>query len=1097
MIRLSLRRPVAVGMLYLALAVLGAVAWWRLPIELLPETELPRLTVRASWPGASPEATEAFLTAPLEAAVQQVRGVERVRSVSEARNGVGLASVEVEFARGTALDFARLELSERLAALEEALPREAAPPRVEAYVPQEFREQQRPFLRYTVSGPYTPEALRQLVEERIAPELRQLRGVAAVVASGGRQRLLEIELDEARVLALGLTPEAVRRRVAGLELVREAGAVHAGGRRLAVAIRQAAGSAAEVRRLPVLADRGRVVRLQDVARVRDDYEDAYSFYRIDGRPAVSFEVFREIGSNALTVADRAKAHLAGRAAGLPPGVRLILDDDESAAVRAQLGDLRDRALVGALIVFGVLLLFLRSARAAGVVFASIAFSVLLTLNLVYFGGLSLNVLTLMGLAMGFGLIIDNAVVVLETIQRRLEAGEPVDRAAEGGAREMLLPVLAATLTTVIVFVPFVYLQGELRLYYLPLALVVGFTNLASLFVSFSFTPALAKALLGRPRPAAALPRLSAVGYRPPATEALTPRPPLPQAGEGELMLRLPASLPLSQTWERGTGGEGAVHSAIRNPQSAIPRLYTALLRGTLRHPWLAVLAAGLLLGGSGYLFERNVTRGAVWQPWWGEDSYLQIEIELPRGEELRHTDELARYFEARLTRLPEVARFTTHVYPQAARIRVELPDSLLHTAAPLLLKEQLVAFSRQFGGAEVGVYGFGPSFYGGGASPPTYAIEVLGYNYQTVREIAEDLARRLQRFSRIREVDANASARWYERDRASEIVLRLDRRRLALHGLAARDVVERVGAAVGRLASGGAVRLAGEERRLRVRLTAHDRLDVQALQRLPIPATGGAAVRLADVAVLEERPVLGRIVREEQQYQRTVAYEFRGPVKLGDRVRDAVVRATRLPAGYTLVAEQEWQWSREERRQIYGVLAVSLLLVFMVTASLFESLRQPFVVLLTVPMALIGVFLTFYLTRASFTREAMIGVIMMGGVVVNNAMLLVDHVNRLRREEALPLEPALLRGARERARPILMTSAVTILGLLPLVLFSEAADANLWNALGYALLGGLASSTVLVLTVTPALYLLVERPRRRRAERAPRGGSASGAGVWP
>jgi len=208
-----------------------------------------------------------------------------------------------------------------------------------------------------------------------------------------------------------------------------------------------------------------------------------------------------------------------------------------------------------------------------------------------------------------------------------------------------------------------------------------------------------------------------------------------------------------------------------------------------------------------------------------------------------------------------------------------------------------------------------------------------------------------------------------------------------------------------------------------------------------------------------------------------VTYEFRGPTKLGDRVKDAAINATDLPPGYTIEDEQQWGWSAEEQQQIWGVLLVSIVLVFMVTAALFESLRQPMCVLLTVPMALIGVFLIFFYTNAAFTREAWIGVIMMGGIVVNNAILLIDHVNQLRRRQAVDLEEALVRGTLERVRPILMTSLTTVCGLLPLVLFAESANANIWNALAYALIGGLSSSTFLVLTVTPALYLLFESPR--------------------
>lgn len=1028
MIRFSIRRPVAVSMGYLALALLGVASWVKMPVELLPETELPRLRVTATWRGAGPETTEAFLTSPIEAAVQQVRGVEKVESVSEERNGEGSATVDVRFTRGTDMNFARLDLSERLAALESQLPPGAQHPQVQPWVPAEFEKQRKPFLLYTITGPYTVEALRRHVDEVLAPDLRQLSGVADVRAWGGRDRVLEVELDETRILALGLDPELVRTRVQQMEFVREAGAVRQGGMLYTVAIRERPASVAEIRRMPLLTDRGRLVRLQDVAAVRDTWDDAQSYYRIDGAPAVSFQLFKEAGTNVVEVADRVKARLRQTRGSLPAGARLILDDDESEAVATQLTGLRWQALSSALVVFLVLFAFLRSFRSAAIVFGSIAFAVLITLNLAYFGGLTLNVLTLMGLAMGFGVVIDNAVVVLENIYRRARPGEDAADAAERGAKEVVLPVLAATATNVIVFVPFIYLQGEVRLFYVPLAIVVGLTNLASLVAAFSFTPALASRLLGR------------------------------------------RTLSIHR---RGRGRPWYV------------RAYAGMLGFTLRRPWIAVLLPVLMLAGSGYLFEKYVTRGTVWRPWWSEDSYIRITFSQARGEELANTDALVRRFEQKLAAMPEVSRFTTRVFPQAGEIRVDFPDSLQPTAIPLAIKAQMAAYSHGFGGGEVRVYGYGPSFYGGGSSPPSYTIRVLGYNYETVRSIAEDLGERLRRFSRIQDVDTNASGRWFERDRATEVVVRLDRARLAMRALAAQDVVRRVAAAVGRDSRRSYLRVADEEMLLSVRLAGSGTLELRQLQELTIPVPGGEPVRLSDVASVGQREVLSRILREDQQYQRTVAYEFRGPAKLGDRVQAAVVGSTRVPAGYQVVGKEEWRWSDREQGQIYGVLAFSLVLVFMVCAGLFESVRQPLCVLMTVPMALIGVFLVYFFTNASFTREAFIGVIMMGGVVVNNAVLLIDRVNQLRRHDALPLHDAIVRGTLERVRPILMTSSVTLLGLLPLVLFSKAADANIWNALGFSLLGGLASSTVLVLTVTPALYLLFERgpEQRSRAKR--------------
>ena len=375
------------------------------------------------------------------------------------------------------------------------------------------------------------------------------------------------------------------------------------------------------------------------------------------------------------------------------------------------------------------------------------------------------------------------------------------------------------------------------------------------------------------------------------------------------------------------------------------------------------------------------------------------------------------------------------------------------------------------------VYGFGPSFYGGGGSPPTYSIQVLGYNYERVRDIAEDLGGRLTRMSRIRDVDTNSSGSWFDRDKATEFVVEIDRDALARYDMTVQEFVYRMSAAIQGQTRQDLLKIGGEELRLEVKVEGFREVDLRALQEQIITATNGTAIRIGDVVEVYPKELLARIRRENQQYERTVAYEFRGPTKLGDMVQEAVIGATHLPPGYTVEESERWRWSDEEKEQIYLVLAISILLIYMVTAALFESLKQPLCVLLTVPMALIGVFLIFFYANATFTREAYIGVIMMGGIVVNNAILLVDHPNQVRREGVGELNSAILQGTLERVRPILMTTTTTVLGLLPLVLFSQGADANIWNALAYALIGGLLSSTFFVLTTTPALYYLFERER--------------------
>ena len=1029
MVRFSINRPVTIAMTYLALSLLGVLAWRNLPIELLPDTQLPKLSVNASWPGSSPETVEAFLTSPLEAAIQQVRGVENILSTSSEVNGTGTARIDIEFERETDMEFARLELSERMAAIEEDLPPGVNGPFVQMYVPEAFSARDREFMRYTITGPYTLEYLSTYVNEELGRELRLIDGVADIRASEGRKRLLELELNEAQVRALGLNLSDIANRIRQLEYVKEAGAVSREGMWFPVALRHYADSVAQILSLPVIQDSGRLVRVGDVATLHDTFEEPRGYSRINGRPAAGFVVLKSPSTNTVEVAERVIARIDELKPHLPAGVELILNSNQSEGIKKQLDDLRSRSIISALIVFGVLVLFLRSFRVATIAFATIVFSVLITLQLIYFGGFTLNVLTLMGLAMGFGLMIDNSIVVLENIYRRRYAGDGVIEAAERGTGEVLIPVLGATITNVIVLLPFVYLQGELKIYYVPLALVVGFAQLASLLVGFTFIPALAARALRSDK----------------------------------------------FTW----GGVGK-----RRDDPFYKRIYIFFIRRTLRYPWSTVAFSLLLLGGTYFFFQKYVTRGVLWGRWgFGEGTSIVISIRQPRGAELEQTDRITQFFENKLAEVDFVEQFTADVSPLSSMIRVTFPDSIELTDAPVVLKEQLSEHAVAFGGMSISIQGFGPAFSGGGmggSGSPNYNIKILGYNYEKVREIAEDIARRLKGFSRVREVDTNSATRSFASERASQIVLQINRARLAMHGLNVQDVIREVSAATRGRTAGTPLRVSGEEVLFEVKLEGNRYMDVVALKELLLPAPTGELVRLGDVATLDERNVMGRIVRENQQYQRLVSYEFRGPNKLGDRAREAVMKHTALPPGFSLEEDEGYYWSREEQAQIWGVILFGIVLIFMTTATLFESMRQPIIVLLTVPMALIGVFLIFTWTRASFTREAYIGVIMMAGVVVNNAILLVDHVNLLRRREGKDLIEALVQGSAERVRPILMTSASTILGMLPLVLFSESADSNIWNALGYAMIGGLASSTILVLTITPALYLLFERRAERK-----------------
>ncbi len=1023
MIELAIRRPVATAAIYLALFSLGAWSFRLIPVEDFPDVQFPRLTVTANWGGASPEALEAFVTAPLESVVQQVGGVENVISTSEADSrGTGsTARIEIEFERDRRMDFARLDLSERIASIRDELP-EGVVPSISEYTPADFREETAALLTYSVTGPFTFSRLAEIGEEDIAGRLRGLSGVSGVEVRGGSEREIAVELDPGRLAAFSIRPEEVRASIAALSEPRAPGSVELGGVQRAISVRTRALEVLDIEDIVVRMLPDAPVRVGDLGVVRDQEADPVQYWRINGQPTVSLQVFREAGTNVIGVSDHVKEELAAMAPTLPATLSLDLIHDQSEGIRVEVSDLRLRAIAAALVIVVVLMIFLRSLGAVLAVFATIGFSILIAVNFLYFGGFTLNLLTLAGLAWGFGIVVDNGIVVFENVERHRRQGLLPAEAASKGSHQVLLPVIAATLTTAIVLIPFLFLQDELRIYYLPLAFAVGFSILASLFVAFTFVPSIAARVT--------------------------------RAGQGATALAI------------GKGGREPLYI----------RAYRGLLGFGLDHPLVVTATCLAALGGSWHLFDNYVAKGFRWGGFGERETSVRVRVQFPRGAGLDRTDELARSFETRIAAMDGIERYETTVRPNYAFINVTFPDSLEYTAVPLLVKDRLTAHAITMSGVSLSVYGLGPGFSSGASgSSPRYSAKVLGYSYLTVQDIAEDIAERLQRFSRVRDVNPNASSSWIRQsEREFEYFVEPDRAEIGAYDLSVTQLLRFVSANIQGAPLASRLRVGGEEVRYSVKVDGYRDFDYYDLQELRIPVSRagpfGTAeeVRLSDVADVGVRETLASIRRENQQYERTVSWEFRGPPTFGNVVRDLTLDAIHLPAGYEIDEDDSWSWSDEDERQLWLVLVFSILLIYMVTAGLFESLAAPFVVLFSLPFALIGVFLIFFYTDATFTDIAFIGTVMMGGIVVNNAILVVYHIGRLR--ESLPTREAIIQGTLERVRPILMTSLTTVFGLLPLVILTASADENIWNALALATIGGLLSSTVFVLVAIPVAY---------------------------
>lgn len=1012
LIKSSINRPIAVLMFFLVILATGFMALSRLPLELTPQVDYPKLSVSTNWPNSSAEMIEAFVTSPIEAVAQTLTDVQKVDS----RSNESQSLVNIELTRDANSDFAALELNEKLAVIRETLPYGTSPPKIQKYVPREFRTGD--FLAFQLHGDFTPLQVRKYATGNIRGQLLGVKGVAEVRVIGGQEEEIHIVIDEKKLKLLGLNHHQIARTLHQLSVEKTVGRLDQGDYKFELVVRNPLRSLSEISNALIRNENQTLIRLKDIARINHSVQEVRHFSRINGNPAIRISIIREPGTNTIEVANRVFKKIEGIKAEFPSSMKLIALEDQSKEIRQQLRDLGTRAIFSIIVIFLVLLLFLFRFRMPFIILSTIFFSVMLTFNLFYAAKIGLNLLTLAGLSLGFGMLVDNAIVVLDSIHRHWRKGVLLEEACFSGTSAVSLAIISATLTTVVAFIPFLYLTGELRLYYIPFVGAVGFSLLSSLVVAFLLMPSLSNQLLAKDFP-----------------------------------------------FRNNANKQRSFDKLSRS-------IYEKILDWGLSHKFLILIVVILCFTGSYYLFDKYVTKGTIWGRW-GADTYVSVWARLPAGADIENTDEVARFFEEKLKGEKGISSFSTQVSRESAFLKISFPDSLQFTAIPLIIKEKMTAAATQLAGLTISVSGFGPGFYsGGGGSSAQFRLKLLGYNYNRVKEYAEHVGNKLKRYSRVRDVDVSSSD-WGWRDKRSELMLALDRDQVAKHNLSNTEVLQQLQTYLRENLSLNKLKIDGQEINYQVKMSGYQNFTLEDLKKVMVRSPAGGSVRLERLAKIEERNVLSSIVREDQQYRRWITFEYRGPYKLGDKLVESIIETTDMPPGYDLDRGRFSFMKEEEKKQIYRVLALSILLVFMVTASLFESLRQPFVVILTIPLALIGIFLIFYLTDTNFDRSAYIGVIFLSGIVVNNAIILVDHINRLR-SNGMEFREAIITGAADRVRPILMTTATTIFGLLPLVLFSRE-EKSMWFSLALATIGGLISSAIFVLTTIPVLYSVLAK----------------------
>ncbi len=1082
---LSIRRPVATAMAFIAVVLLGAVAFGRLPVDLLPDVAFPTLSVWTQYPEAGPSEVERFVTEPVERSVARVPGVKAINSISRE----GASQVQLRFLWGTDMDFATLNVRERLDNVRYDLPERAERPTILRSDPTS-----EPVMTLAATSETTDLwQLKELSENVFKRRLEQIDGVAQAAVAGGLEREIHVKVDPNRLEALGVTIDEVSRALDAANYSAPGGTIRRGRYRYALRALGEFQTVAEIGETVVgRGASGSVVLLRDVAGVEDSFADRETIARYNGRESVGLLLYKEAGANTMQVAERVDEVLEQLRSEYPD-VQLAVASSQAGFIRDAISNVVQALAFGAVLAFLVLFLFLHDARYPVAISLSIPISVILTFGLLYVFGVSLNIMSLGGLALGVGMLVDNSIVVLENIFRHRERGMAAAAAAALGAKEVQAAITASTLTTIAVFGPIIYVKGVAGELVKDLSIAVAVSLLASLLVALTLLPMIAARIRTREGGGGegeerrrAFPRVG--GYAQEARERYGGRaawwrwPSILTRWVGGVigaLLGLTASfgMALLRFW----GG------LIARPLSALVRplfrsfdrffdrfaaRYHRLLEWALDHrgATLGIATAAFLIAlALGSTLPRDLL------PQVDEGAY-RARITLPLGTPLETTDEVtlrveeiamadgsseaafARVGRAQAAEVTE--REATGVNTAALDVRLEggrtrEAVSRLRAGIGDLLSDEALAIETGRA-TELGrVLGVGEA---------DVAVRVRGDDLDAALQVATEVERRLAALPMLDGVHTGLQRG------QPEIEIEIARERVARHGLTVREVADAIEAYMRGLV---ATRFVDFDRRIDVLVRPPEEIrrefnNLLEFQIRGVPVRGLIVWRetLAPVEVL--RDAQGRVV------------PVYADVSSGGLDAAVVaIRAALADLERPLRMRTEVGGVNEEMRESFRSLALAfglaLALVFMILAAQFESVIHPFTILLAVPLAAIGAVLALLLTGDGVNVMSLIGFVILVGIVVNDAIIKVDFINQYRRE-GHELREAILEAGRVRLRPIIMTTATTVLGLTPLAL-GLGAGADLRAPLAVAVIGGLISATLLTLIVVPVIYATLESVR--------------------
>lgn len=1007
----SVKRPVTTIVLVAMVIILGWVSLSRLAIDLLPKITYPGAAVITTYRGAGPQEIETMITRPLENVLGTVNNVKTITSSSSP----GSSMVLVEFAWGTDMDFAALSMREKVDLIKRAFP-----PDVDAPIVVKFDPAMLPIMAYGVSGNRSLVSLKKLVTDDIKNRLERLDGVASVSLEGGVDREIQINLEPHRLKQYGLSAVQVVQALRLENMNLPGGRVQANGRELTVRTLGEFAKTEEIANVLISSPGGPAVRVGDLGRVRDGFADQNSFSRVDSHPSIGLFIQKQASANTVLVARKIRAELAKIEKTLPKDVKITTAMDQSDQIERSIANVQGNAFLGALLAVLVLFAFLWHWAPTLIIALSIPFSIVTTFVLMYFSKLTINLMSLGGLALGVGMMVDNSIVVLENIYRYRQEGHSLLAAATLGAEEVGMAIQASTYTNLVVFLPILFVEGIAGQIFKEMALTVTYSLLASLVVALTLVPVLSAHFMR--------------GVK------------LRHAANEEEAAKLTA----------GKLGEW----------------YYAILRWALRHR-RAIVGLTLLAFFTSFIPWALVDKEFMPQM---DSRSFAISISLPKGTTVAETDRAARRVERLVSAQPEVETVATTVGggsmfvlggdsgSETASVNVNLKKvkTFKGGRSTEAVMDELRQQFKRVTGATIKVT---QSQSMGFATSPV-EIKIKGDNLAVLSGLADQVVRRIGKIEGVRQPSSSLS------EGRPEVEIRLKRDKAAQLGLSTSLVASAVRTAVdGEVAT--RYKVGGDEIDVRVRYAAADRQTVQDLGDVMVNTPTGLTLPLYEVA--EVTPTVGPNVinRENQSRLARVTAQIHnrasGAVNLDVQ---AALKDFRLPEGYTLALGGEQQQMAESFGQLGLAFLLAMVLVYIVMAAQFESFLHPFTIMFTLPLAFIGVAWALFLTGKSLSLYAIIGCIMLAGIVVNNAIVLVDYTNTLR-ARGVSRDDAVRRAGPVRLRPVLMTTLTTILGLVPLSLgIGEGAEAE--APMAVTIMAGLTVSTILTLVVVPVIYTLFD-----------------------